>query len=97
LWINASSFSSKKIRDWDCFAWRRRFSQSKFHFDFEDDLRTGIAWFLKNFFVDKRFIFFFKKDSRLGLLRLASSLFSIENFILISKTTCPRHCVTFGS
>ena len=41
LWINASSFFSKKIRDWDGVTWRRRFSQSKFHFDFEDDLPLG--------------------------------------------------------
>ena len=59
LLINASSFFSKKIRDWDCFAWRRRFSQSKFHFDFEDDLPLGSRrlWLL---------IPFLAKNSRLG-------------------------------
>ena len=48
LWINASSFFSKKICDWNCVAWRRRFSQSKFHFDFEDDLPQGLRrlWLL---------------------------------------------------
>ena len=53
------------------FSLLRRFSPSKFHFDFEDDLPQG-------------------------LLRLGFVAFLNQNFILMSKTTCPRDCVAFG-
>ena len=49
-------------------------------------MRFGFFW---NFFVDKRFIFFFEKDSRLGPASLGFVAFLNQNFILISKTTCP--------
>ena len=74
LWLNVSSFSSKKIHDWDCvtsfliplFAKNSRLgyffyanNQSKFHFDFEDDLPQGSRRL-------RLLIPFLAKNSRLG-------------------------------
>jgi hypothetical protein len=60
------------------------------------DIRDEFLEFFWDFFVDKRFIFFFKKDSRRGLLRFGFVAFLNQNFILISKTTCPRDRVAFA-
>jgi hypothetical protein len=50
----------------------RRFSQSKFHFDFEDDSATGIAspWLRR--FSQSKFHFDFEDDLPLGLRRIRS-------------------------
>ena len=82
LWLNVSSFSSKKIHDGDCFAslmiplfaknsrlgyFFNANNQSKFHFDFEDDLPQGSRrlWLL---------IPFLAKNSRLGYFFYANNL-----------------------
>ena len=59
MWIK---FKIKKLSFWiffNFFSLLRRFSQSKFHFDFEDDLPLGLRrlWLL---------IPLFAKNSRLG-------------------------------
>ncbi len=82
LLINASSFSSKRTRDWDCvtsfliplFAKNSRLgyffnanNQSKFHFDFEDDSATGTA-------SPSLLVPLFAKNSRLGYFFYANNL-----------------------
>ena len=99
LWLNVSSFSSKKIHDGDCFASLiiplfaknsrlgyffnannlRRFSPSKFHFDFRRRLRDWdrVAW--RRRFSQSKIHFDFEDDYATGIASLGFVAFLNQN------------------